>query len=184
MTDEGVPVPPRLAARPRDARGYPIPVTVLVDANGLPDFRVTDTRQWLRAVQFRTCGLCGEPLGRHLAFVGGPACHDNRIFTDLPMHRDCAEYALKVCPFLALRNFRYATKLPSLEGVAALNVNEMVSDARPACFFLGVTRSYRPVRDGSGQLYVQAQAWEEVTWWQQGRPLAQRPDIARVGGES
>jgi len=165
------PIPARLARRPKDARGYPIPAGVLVDEEGKPDFRVTDIRKWVALAESRCCALCGEPLGRHLAFVGGPLAHQNRFFTDLPMHRECAEYALQVCPFLAAPNFRYAESVRPGPGIAQLTTSDLVVPERPEKFFLGVTRSFQLVQGPDGTVLAYAAAWEQVTWWQLGHPL-------------
>ena len=157
------PIPARLAKRPRDARGFPIPMTVLIKPDGTPDFRVTDVKRWLRVVTGRICAMCGEPLGRHLAFIGGPRSHEYRVFTDAAMHTDCASYAMSVCPFLALANSRHSRKLPSAGGAALRATDEVVLD-RPEKMFIGVTTSYQPLRLEDGTLVVQAGEWERVEW--------------------
>jgi hypothetical protein len=163
------PIPERLARRPRDARGFPIPVTVLIKPDGTPDFRVTDVQRWARLVKGRICAMCGEPLGRHLAFIGGPRSHESRVFTDAAMHTDCASYAMAVCPFLALANSRHARKLPAIEGVTLRATDEAVID-RPEKMFIGVTTSYRPYRLEDGTLVVQAGPWERVEWHEPHQP--------------
>ena len=167
-----VPIPGRLARRPRDKRGYPIPAMVLIKADGTPDFRVTDVEKWVKACNERTCALCGEQLGRHLAFVGGPRVHENRLFTDLPMHLECAEYALRVCPYIAVPNFKYANALPDVGEGVSLRVAAEVEVARPDRFMLGITRSYQVVMlPGGGSYAVRAAPWEQVAWWQDGKCL-------------
>jgi hypothetical protein len=97
---QAVDMPPRLRNLPRDARGYPVPW--FVDwPNGVPDFRVVDARKYPRAVRERRCWICGDIMGRYMAFVIGPMCAINRISSEPPSHRECAEYAAQVCPFLA-----------------------------------------------------------------------------------
>lgn len=166
-----IPVPPRLARRPRDTRGYPIPANVLVDpATGRPDFRVTDVHRWARACLKKECSLCGEPLGRHMAFLGGPLSYENRYFTDLPMHRDCAEYALQVCPYLAVPNFKYSESLSAPDGFT-LTVSDDVVATRPAKFALAIARAYQAMRTPEGTYVVRATPWEQVSWWQDGKCL-------------
>lgn len=162
-----VPIPDRLARRPRDRRGYPIPAAVQVASDGTPDFRVTDIERWCRLLSTKCCALCGEPLGRHLAFVGGPLSHTNRVFTDLPMHKDCATYALQVCPYIAAPNFRYAESVKVEEGVR-LAVSQHVEDTRPVKFFLSTTKGCRPARLPDDTLVVVADPWESTEWWVHG----------------
>lgn len=94
-----IPMPERVARLPRDARGYPVPYFVAY-VNGVPDFRVADGEKKARCVERDLCWICGDKLGRFRAFLIGPMCAVNRISADPPMHRDCAEYSAKACPFL------------------------------------------------------------------------------------
>jgi hypothetical protein len=171
-----VPIPPRLARRPRDARGYPIPYGVLIRKDGTPDFRVVDLERWQHAVQHRRCGLCGEPLGAHLAFVGGPLCEANRVFLDLPMHRDCAEYALQVCPYLALPKTAFVdTAKVDTEG-HTLHVSTDVAEDKPERFWLGIAKGYAVVQLPGSSYGLQATPWVGGEWWQDGKP------VDRAGG--
>lgn len=163
-----IPIPARLANRPRDVRGYPIPAVVIVDAAGTPDFRVTDVHKWVAACKNKTCALCGEPLGRHMAFIGGPLTFENRYFTDLPSHRECAEYAMQVCPYIAVPNFKHASNIVPGKGVT-LHVTEETSTIRPDRFLMGIAKGYAPMRTESGGLIVRATPWEQVSWWRDGR---------------
>lgn len=81
-------------------RGYPVPVFV-ESVDGVPDFRVIDSRWMLRAVTGHLCWICGEDLGRYVSFVVGPMGGVNRISSEPPSHTECAEYAARVCPFLS-----------------------------------------------------------------------------------
>lgn len=159
-------MPERVARLARDERGYPIPHSVMY-IDGKPDFRVVDQEKWMHALNTRRCGICGDSLGAHIAFVGGPLSIQNRLFTDLPMHRDCAAYALQVCPFLAAPRFAFA-KLTG-EGLA---VNENVSDQRPERFGLGMTKTYRLVQLPDKQLVIQAGEFRSTEWWVNGSAVA------------
>lgn len=166
---EKVEIPDRLAARPRDRRGYPIPWTVKLDLEGRPDFRVIDTEKVAIAVGLKRCAMCGEALGRHLAFIGGPVSFKTRLFTDMPMHKDCALYAIQVCPWLAAPNMRYAGSLPQLSGsVTVAHTSEMVEE-RPERFFIGTTKCCHLVRTPAGSVVMQADPWEWHEWWRYGK---------------
>lgn len=154
-------VPARVKSLPVDERGYPVPHTVQW-VEGKPDFRVIDPQKWAKAVQLRRCGMCGEPLGAHMAFVGGPLSMRNRMFYDLPMHRDCATYALQVCPFLAAPKFGYSS---AGQGVT---VHSGVLAERPPRFGLGITRSFEVMRIPRGEVVLHAGVFESVVWWQHG----------------
>lgn len=158
-------VPARVKSLPVDERGYPVPHTVQWVA-GKPDFRVIDPQKWTKAVQLRRCGVCGEPLGARMAFVGGPLSMRNRLFYDLPMHRECATYALQVCPFLAAPKFAYSNPP---EGMA---VHSGVVGERPSRFGLGIARSFEVMRAPGGEVVLHAGAFESIVWWQHGREMS------------
>lgn len=111
----GIEIPARLAARQVDGKGAPIPYFVRY-FDGKPDFRYVDPQKILTACIKNLCFLCGEPLGRHRAFLIGPTSTLSRVSAEPPMHRDCAEYAVKACPFLTDPDRgRRQTKMP--EGI-------------------------------------------------------------------
>lgn len=163
---EAVAIPDRVARLAKDARGYPIPYSVWFNELGLPDFRVVDPQKWARAARGRCCGVCGEPLGVRIAFVGGPRSIENRLFTDLPMHRDCAVFAMQVCPFIAAPKFSYARTGP--EGT---KISDNITVARPERFGLGITKGFDLARL-NGEIVLQARAFETVEWWSHGSPVA------------
>lgn len=166
-----VTIPERLATRPVDRRGYPIPWTVKLDLEGRPDFRVIDAEKVTMAVNLKRCAMCGEQLGRHLAFIGGPVSFSTRLFTDMPMHKVCATYAIQVCPWLAAPNMRYAEKLPQMSGaVTVMHTEEMVLE-RPERFFIATTKGCRLVRTPGGSIVMQADPWEWHEWWRHGRKM-------------
>lgn len=92
--------PGRIAALPLDHRGYPVPRFVaLVD--GQPDHRLVNPPYLAAAVRRGLCWVCGEPLGKFKNFLVGPMCTINRVSSEPPQHRECAEYAARACPFLS-----------------------------------------------------------------------------------
>lgn len=102
---KSVPMPVRMAKLPRDHRGFVIPSFVAF-IDGKPDFRVVDPPFFARAVNESLCWLCGEKLGAYRCYVIGPMCAVNRTTSEPPCHRECAVYALQVCPFLSQPKMR------------------------------------------------------------------------------
>jgi hypothetical protein len=110
-----IPIPAAVAARPRDARGYPVPAITPWE-DGEPQFARTGVaRTYLCAVE-RRCSICATPIvtGPVWRVVGGPeadaidaALHDGREYrnaaatVEAPGHRACMLYAAVVCPYLA-----------------------------------------------------------------------------------
>ncbi|HBO2935215.1 TPA: hypothetical protein L4R50_000211 [Pseudomonas aeruginosa] len=157
--------PPRIAALPKDERGYPIFFTALIEPDGKPNYRVQDTRKCNRALSEGLCGMCGQKLGKMMAFVGGPISIKNRLFADLPMHESCAVYALQACPFIAAPKFSYQ---PTAN--AGMGVNPLVSNARPERFGLGITNKMKLVTL-HGQTVIKAGRFSRVQFWVSGKPV-------------
>lgn len=146
-----------------------MPFLVLV-VDGKPDFRISDAERWAKAVRDRRCALCGEGLGRHIAFIGGPRSHASRAFTDPGMHYECAAYAMQVCPYLALPRMRRTAQHVAYEDVA-IHTTEEVVEERPEVFFLGVSTDFEVEQFDSGSYYVRAAPWISVEWFRHGVPV-------------
>lgn len=109
-------IPIRMRARPVDQRGYCVPWFVLRTGFDTWDFRIVQPRKILQAINQRICWLCGESLsltamgeyiGDSMTFVIGPMCVVNRTTSEPPCHRECAEFAVRACPFLSLPKAQY-----------------------------------------------------------------------------
>jgi hypothetical protein len=166
------PLPPRIAKLPVDARGYPVPWFVAwVDGpdgpETVPEFRATDARKLVRAIKDRVCWVCGDRLGRWLAFPIGPMCSITRTISEPPSHRDCAEWSIQHCPFLSQPAMvRREENLPAdaqAPGGRGLKRN-------PGVTCLWITRSYEVWNDGKGKPLITVGDPSEVTWWREGRP--------------
>ena len=94
-----IPIPDRMTGLPISPKGFPMPWFVPWK-DGEPQPTSADPEKVRRARQFNLCWLCGQTTGRYLAFVIGPMCLINRVTSEPPSHRECAEYAVKACPFL------------------------------------------------------------------------------------
>src|SRR6185295_806737 len=144
MNIRDIPIPARLRDLPLDPRGFPITFTTTVDADGKPDFRVPDAQKWAVMCYEHLCAVCGQRLDYWIFFVGGEELFADRLFFEGPMHRECAEYSIKVCPFMALEKFKRTDR--EFTGDAAM-LNEIdFQQARPARFGLGRTRGYKMVK--------------------------------------
>lgn len=170
-----VPIPARMAKLKLDARGYPVPFIVLVDAAGIAQFTINDGRKTELARRLNLCGICGTKLFRGHWFVGGPisALHLHGVYFDGPLHSECARFALQVCPWLAAP--KYAKRIEDArmkpenvpEGIGQL-VDPTVMNHRPSCFVavmaIGhefVNGHYRPNRP-----------YRTIEFWRQGKRLS------------
>jgi hypothetical protein len=179
-----LPLPKRLRTRPRDKRGYPIPFIVLVDRSHEPQFTINDVRQTGACITKKLCSLCGKRFEDGMWFVGGSRCfmHEHGAFIDPPMHHECAEYALQVCPFLAAPSYAKriddrklkAENMP--KGMLLARVDHMPPD-QPERFGLGCTQAYRLVNPNPGETIFVADRWDYVEWWRNGVTI-NAPDAA------
>jgi hypothetical protein len=157
-------MPRRLRQRPR-YRGYPVPYLAAV-SGGIPDFRAPDPQRWQTCVMARVCGLCGQDLQRSAWFIGGPLCAENRVFVDPAMHEDCAEYALRVCPFLAIPKAHYSDHARRPPPASHVTV-KVVAPARPERFMLGGTPGWTIIEPSQ---LIRALPWTALRWWRDGAP--------------
>ena len=133
-----IPIPPKMVGLEKDPRGFPIPFIVLRDPNGKTYFQVNDSVKVAQCINERLCAICGQPLGTDAWLAGGPlsAFHPQGAYIDTPTHHDCGNYAMRVCPFLAITTYNgkfNADKLAA-EGWAGVTVDPTVIGDRPPFF--------------------------------------------------
>ena len=185
LRDFGVPVPARIRALPVDRRGYPVPYFVQ-RGPGEPDFRIMDTQAAARAMRLRLCWVCGQPLGRHASFVGGPMSELTCAFADLPSHLECARFSAHACPFLANPAARMrGTDLPDGVGISPGQVED-----NPGMAAVVTTRDYS--YEPSAMAFVVGTK-DSVDWYARGRPASEAEitaakekaavDVARIREE-
>lgn len=171
------PLPRRMRTLERDRRGYPIPFVVVRDKTGEPQFTINDHEKVLACVNKKLCALCGKRCDDGFWFVGGSRCftHSHGAFLDPPSHQDCAEFALRFCPFLAAPSYGRRIELRKLAPEAlpddmVIAIDESMKVERPDRFGLGKARGYDyfgsiPV----DRIFVVSQ-WRFVEYWRHGQP--------------
>lgn len=131
----------RLDRRPK-YKGLPIPYVQYIRSDGIPDFRTVDDEKRWECVEKGLCGLCGEPLGYYIAFIGGDLSVKNRAYLEPPMHVLCIEDAMKLCPFLCKgRDFQGLREDPNSD--KTVTEEEAISAKRPDRMAILVTRNYK-----------------------------------------
>jgi hypothetical protein len=120
-----VPTPGAIAARPRDARGFPA-LAITPWRDGAPDFAATSPARILVCAVERRCSICGLGLGKGPVWRVVAADEAVAIITDPtgrapgtvepPGHRLCMLYAAVVCPWLARPNARRSIDAPIAGG--------------------------------------------------------------------
>lgn len=168
---------PRINKLPRDHRGFPVPFFVCWVA-GKPDFRVTDTHKFEKCCTHKLCWICGEPLGKYMAFVLGPMCLINRINSEPPSHKDCAEFAAINCPFLARPAMKRNEKdLPQ----GHLPVPGVHSSANPGLCLVYTTTYYDIFPVNNGVLLKVGEPSERPVWYCEGTTSSNDKIIKALG---
>jgi hypothetical protein len=161
-------MPERIAALPRNAKGFPIPYFA-EEVNGERDFRVVSPVKMAHAVRNGICWVCGGRLGKFKAFVIGPMCGINRTISDPPSHRDCAIFSARNCPFLSSPLAKRRTDgLPENgQDAAGLGLKR-----NPGAVGVWITLSYRPFRPHAGNdgFLFRIGDPTEVLWFANGEP--------------
>lgn len=163
-------MPDRIARLPRDYRGYPVPWFTTNNPDGTPNFQTADGGKRNRCIKERLCWICGEKLGRYLAFVIGPMCSINRVSAEPPMHRDCAEFALEACPFLVNPQMR---RMPERYQEGVEEPAGIMLQRNPGVSALWMTWDYRIIKDGRGGWLLRVGDPVEVKWYAEGRAANQ-----------
>lgn len=174
-----VPIPERMQVLDKDRRGYPIPANVLRKDDGTPIFTVNDERFTVMALDNTLCPICAQKLDRGGWFVGGPvsALAENGCYIDLPMHEDCAAYALQVCPYLAAPN--YAKRLDDLQikdgdfgGNQLITVDNSMIPNRPPIFVMVLVKGFDVTQPTPLQRYLHPhRPFLDMRFWQNGVEL-------------
>lgn len=186
MTWRDVPVPDLMRYLPRDTRGYPIPVMVQRDSQGKPHFTVNDENLRRQCIKEDLCSICGNKLLRGRWFIGGPlsAFHPNGSYLDPPLHKECAHYALQVCPWLAVQ--RYNSRIEAGTMSAEEQVKAMVTidytmiPGHPPVFVAVMATKQKTSMQG-GQLYLKPRRpYAQVEYWRNGVQLPGQEGAAIV----
>lgn len=183
--DQGL-VPSRIARLRISQTGFFIPWFVFdAGPEHEPDLRVADQLKFVRALRHKLCWVCGAPLGRHQVFVIGPMCAVNRVTSEPPNHRECAEFAARYCPFLSRPQFRRSPRDKQAHG----REDELVAAAglplerNPGVACLWETPDYRVFQPhaGNGGHLIHLGEPARVDWWREGRAATRSEVETSIG---
>lgn len=158
-----VPVPDRMAGLPRHpASGFVVPFFAAV-IGGVPDLKILDERKQLLCLRDKLCAICGQRLGYWVSFITGPEGVKNRTVHDTGMHRECAEYSLRVCPYLARPGARRAARhAAGTEPVVG------ATDENPGRVARYETRAWRPYSPDGRSVLLRLAPATAIEWWRDG----------------
>jgi hypothetical protein len=119
--------------------GYPVPFIAYRGPMNRPEFAINDNRMVMQAILGGLCAICGEKLNKDAFLLGGirSALDPRGCYRDPPMHQKCAEYALRVCPWLALPSYVGVKESVRQRQLATGAFVDMTVDPRkPSTFFM------------------------------------------------
>jgi hypothetical protein len=190
---ERTPIPDRMLGLQRDQRGYPIPFIVQRGVTDLPHFAINDQNLRYRCASEDRCGICGQKLMRGRWFVGGPlsAFHKFGAYFDPPMHKECMEYAMVVCPYIAIASYN-ADKRSAMDRVnnkpkdlpdTAILIDETMIPGRPPVFVCVHARGQRITPNGH---FVPLRPYIALQFWRHGEHITPGSAIGALyaAGES
>jgi hypothetical protein len=140
--------------------GFPVPWFVPW-RDDKPIMNMADAEKYAAARRLNLCWCCGTNLGQYKAFVIGPMCAINRISSDPPSHRLCAEYAVRACPFLRNPRMRRNPNSPDHK-VAPPGI---MIERNPGVSLIWVTKTYRRLPEGLFELGDPS----HLSYWREGR---------------
>jgi hypothetical protein len=170
-----IPVPKRLVGRPLTDKGFPVPwFASFID--GSWNLVAVDPAKIHEALRKEKCWICGDTLGRYKSFIIGPMCSINRISSEPPQHRECAEYAVKACPFLSKPRMRRNEAAAAEAGSGKEKVPGIMIEHNPGAALIWVTRTFHVSRDGLIELGPPV----ETLWFCEGRKATRAEILASI----
>ena len=157
---DSVKMPEAISRLKREERGYPIPFFASIGPDGKADLRIASASKPYICHKEKVCWVCGGSLAAQSSFIGGPSSAEHGTYSDGPMHRQCAEYALQVCPYLVIPNAnRNQHNLPPTRPVPS-----NVTMAKPDCFvqYVAVTGDWE--FNAQHSIYVLGKPKARIKW--------------------
>jgi len=167
-------LPERMRRLPIDDRGYPIPEFVS-NLDGKRDFRVVSLEHLAKCIRNGVCWICGNPLEVRKVFVVGPLAAIQAVCNEPPSHVECAEFAVRACPFLLLPKAQHRPNdIPNIQKMpGSMNRNP------GACCLYTVT-GYSRHEKPDGRIVFRTGPALRVVWYTQGRPALRSEVLSAI----
>ena len=103
------------------------------DDHGEYELGVVAPERIEHCVEHNLCQVCGKSLSGTVALVAPDWESDENAFTEAPMHVECAESALALCPHLARRSFHGSHGMAKAESGYTIVVTARWVAEGPCC---------------------------------------------------
>lgn len=172
------PIPPRMRHLDIDPRGYAIPWLVWRDSNGKAHFTINDEPRREIALRRDLCPVCGTKLFRGRWFVGGPgsAFDPDGAFIDTPMHAECKDYSMTVCPYLTVQHYDRRIDDRTVDALekGVIAIDPTLDPTRPKLFVALMAIGQRRVREGGLPNYViPKRPYARIEFWLRGKIISE-----------
>jgi len=167
------PLPARMLYLPVDDRGYPIPEFVS-NLDGKRDFRAVSLEHMANCISDDVCWICGQRLEALKAFVIGPLPAIRGFSNEPPSHIECAEFAVRACPFLLLPKAKHRTMdNPKVEKLPR------AGKGNPGVSCVYTVRGYAHQERRKGIIFLTGEA-VRTEWYTQGRRATRSEVLAAI----
>lgn len=170
-----------------DRRGYPAPYIVLRDKNNVPQFTMNDDTLVEKCIKEKLCSICGKELRDDMWMIGGPmsAFHPQGAYVDIPTHKICGEYALQVCPYLAVSVYNGKKTMDDIDAEnfkvdddkRMIFINPTQSQDRVPFFVFSKISGYAVQRSGMQRYIKPIRPYLEVEFWNDGEKISEEKAV-------
>jgi hypothetical protein len=141
-----------------------------------PLFSVNDGDKMNSALLDDCCPVCGDKLLRGRWFVGGPrsAFDPAGCYFDAPMHGECKDYSMQVCPWLAAPKYLKIVGPKKAEAANLQAIDHTSIPGRPDPFVAVLARGQtilHPETVTSPFLVRPLRPYIRVEYWRHGKLL-------------
>lgn len=179
---KNIAIPPLMQSLELDSRGYPVPFIVMRDNNNNPHFIVNDDKKVEQCIKEKKCSICGNEMFFDMWMIGGPlsAFHPQGVYIDIPVHKQCGEYALQVCPYLAVSTYNGKKTVDDIQAEKFDNhgyivfVNPTQSKERVPFFAFCRISGYEVSRSPRGRFIIPKKPYLEVELWNDGEQITKQ----------
>lgn len=135
-------------------RGFPVPYFVPKDEHGVFQLKYASQQKMDACIKYHKCCICFKPLHqKEYWFISGPMGFKTQTDSHPPMHKECAEYSLRICPHLY---FEKTHRTTDEEAAAGWQIRE-----KPKEFYLVHAKNFSSFKPDGVTLIVK---YSSIVW--------------------
>jgi hypothetical protein len=149
---------------------------------------MNDDNKVEECIKDNLCSVCGNKMGTDMWMIGGPlsAFHPQGAYIDVPVHKECGEYALQVCPYLAVSTYNGKKTIDDIDAgnftvdddtKKMIFVNPTQSQDRVPFFVFNKITGYDVQRRGIARYIKPHKPYVEVEFWNDGEQITKEQAV-------